>query len=107
MAFRERDFLKRIVERLSQAVAAIAGRRHKVDPEVLVDDLRREREDSLGVPLAVLDVLAPKSVRELLGSDDAVRAYAELLRLEAELLEESGRPAEAASLRARIESLSD
>lgn len=105
MSFRDRDFLKRMIEQLSQLVASIAGKRRGVPPEVLVDELRREKEDLLGVPLVVLDSLPPAAVRDAVGGDRALAAYRDVLALEAELLDEAGRADEAAVVRRRLESL--
>lgn len=105
MSFREKDFVERMLEQLSRLAQAIAGRRGKVEPEVLVDEIRRGKEDFLGTPLVVLDALGPRSVAELLGSAKAVRAYAELLELEAELLDDARLPNDAQALRVRIEAL--
>lgn len=105
VSFRDRDFLKRMIEQLSQLVTSIAGKRRQVPPEVLVDQLRREKEDLLGVPLVVLDSLPPAAVRDAVGGDQALAAYREVLALEAELLDEAGRPDQAAAVRQRLQSL--
>ena len=105
MSFRDRDFLKRMIEQLSQLVAAVAGKRRGVPPEVLVDELRREKEDLLGVPLVVLDALPPHAVRDAVGGDRALAAYRQVLSLEADLLDDAGRHDEAATVRRRHDAL--
>lgn len=105
MSFHQKDFLQRMLEQLSEMTATLLGRRGKVPPEVLVDELRRGKEDLMGVPLVVLDSLGPTAVRDLLRGEEAMAAYRELLELEAGLLEDAGRADEASVLRGRIETL--
>lgn len=105
MSFREKDFVERMVAQLGRLAQAIAGRRGKVDPESLVDELGRGKEGVTGVPLAVLDSLGARSVRELLGSEKSVEAYAELLELEVALLVDARRTDDASRLQSRVDAL--
>lgn len=105
MSFRQKDYFERMAEQLAQMVATIAGRRGKEAPEVLVDDLQTGKENLFGMPVVVIDSLAPSSVREHIGGA-AVDAYLRMLELEASLLEDAGRAGDAAKIRGRIDSLS-
>lgn len=106
MSFRQKDYFERMAEQLAQMVATMAGRRGKEAPEVLVDDLQTGKENLFGMPVVVIDSLAPSSVREHIGSAQAIAAYVQMLELEASLLDDAGRANEAIKIRARINSLS-
>lgn len=105
MSFRQKDYFERLAEQIARMVAAVAARRGKQAPEVLVDELQGGKEGLFGMPLVVIDSLGPASVREHIGKA-AIDAYVEMLRLEASLLEEAGRADESARIRSRADSLS-
>lgn len=105
MSFQEKDFIKRMIERLALFVASIAARRGEVAAEVLLDEVAREKADLIGLPMVTLDVLSVDSVKALLGSTEAIGAYRSLVELEAELLADAGRMVEASAARERAAAL--
>jgi hypothetical protein len=104
MGLFEKDYLVRLLEQLTEMVAAIsAAVRGGKNREALA--MIAEAQQRLVGPLGMgLDRLDPPTVVSLLGAEKA-RLHAQLLRLEAGVREALGEGAKARALEARAEGL--
>lgn len=87
---REKDFLIRMTEEMATMLAAVLGLRKSGQPEQALQQLDKAGGEFLGVPKSTLDRLDAASVIRLLNDPAKVRAYARLVREEAEILREMG-----------------
>ena len=90
MSFSRRDYIKRMIEQLAEAVAALLGVARAGNTTAALETLERTRTDLFGALRRSLDILDPASVMALLGDLDKVRAYAHLYLAEAEVRELRG-----------------
>jgi hypothetical protein len=106
--FQEKDFIKRQLAQLAQFLKRLLSKaREEGDVDTAFDDLRREAEKTLGMPMHFLDLAEPASAVTLLRSGEKVEAYAEILLAQAELSELSGDEASAQALRLRAQAVRD
>ena len=104
--FEEKDFIKKQLQQLAQFLKRLLSKaREEGDVDTAMDDLRREAEKTLGMPLHFLDIAEPASVKTLLRTGEKLAAYAEILLAQAELSELMGDAASAQMLRTRAEAL--
>jgi len=83
------DQLERQIRAFASMLTRVLGLRLHGDLEAARAELERARTELLGAEARWIDRLAPASAVELLGSPARGRAYADLLREEAELLEDA------------------
>jgi hypothetical protein len=98
--FRERDFLKRIIEQLAQGLARALKLRREKKFEQARQALGELFDDLVGVPRALVDSMDAPSAAMLIGDAAKLRIWARLLSEEAALLEDEGRGAQATRSRA-------
>ena len=103
MAFREKDYIKRMIQRLAEAVAALAGAKARGDHEAQRRIVEDAGDDLFPGRLGALDAVEAAGVAFLLERSEERRAYASLCRLRAEVAADGGRAAEATSWRTRAE----
>ena len=85
MSIARKDWLRRLIEQLAQALATIAGLRRSgqlVEAEMALKQAERELLGPLARDAERLD---SESLKQLLSADERVRLYAELLIERAEL----------------------
>lgn len=99
---REKDFIVRMTQEMAKMLAAIMGFRKAKQPEVALQTLSEAGADLLGVPKSVLDSLDAPSAARMLVDPTRMRAYARLLREEAEILVELNRSGALARSRAIV-----
>ena len=98
----KQDYILRLVEELSQAVARVLKKSSEQEFESLEGEFDRA-EQALGV-LRGAELLDAKSVARLLGGDKCV-LYVKILLARASLLEQRESPAQAGALRHRARDL--
>jgi len=104
--FEEKDFIKKQLQQLAQFLKRLLSKaREEGDVDTAMDDLRREAEKTLGMPLHFLDIAEPASAVTLLRSREKVEAYVEILLAQAQLSELLGDGASAQMLRQRAEAV--
>ena len=92
------DYLLRMIQQLSEALARIAGLRVAGQHERALDELGKLYEE-LGTPREVVDVVDTATLVRLCGHPEKVRALAKVIREEAKIFEALGDPRAAARLR--------
>ena len=98
----ERDLIKRQIQQLGEAVAAILLRaRAEHDYESGLEAVRLRAQEGLGVDYAMLSRLAPASAAMLLRDGEVIQTYARICAGEATLEQAAGREAAAQALRRR------
>ncbi len=98
----ERDYLMRMIALAAAAVARLRERlRAGARPAEIVGEVRSAQSQLLGKDLAIYRALDGASAASLIGDKETMRAWADLLELEAEALHADGESAEAT----RIESI--
>lgn len=92
----ERDYIMRMI---ALAAAAVARLREKLAagarPAEIVGEVRSVQSQLLGKDLAIYRALDGASAASLIGDKETMRAWADLLELEAEALRAGGEEAEA------------
>ena len=98
----QRDFLLRLINQASIALAAMRERLLAgTNPDEIVRAARTAQGELLGKDAAMLTMLDPASAAHVLGDKQLVAMWAELLRLEAEAHRRAGRDTEARALEQR------
>ena len=105
MAYREKDLIKRALERLAPVLARALGFKDAGQSDEALAELERGAQVAFGLGLGPLGVLTPASAAALLRDPALVRAYAGLVRAEADVREAAGEAARAEALRARAAAL--
>ena len=106
MGLFEKDYLLRMLEQLTEMIAAIRAAIRGGDSRGALAQIA-EAQQRLAGPLATgMDRLDAASVVSLLGVEKA-RAYVELLRLEVEARDALGEAARARAIEARLKSLGE
>ena len=102
----ERDYIMRMI---ALAAAAVARLREKLaagaKPVEIIGEVRSAQSQLLGKDLAIYRALDGASAASLIGDRETMRAWADLLELEAEALRADGESAEAARLEGVVASL--
>ena len=102
----ERDYIMRMI---ALAAAMVARLREKLAagarPAGVVDEARAAQGQLLGKDLAIFRALDGASAAQLIGDKETVRAWADLLELEADALRMDGRDAEADRMDAVVAAL--
>ena len=102
----ERDYIMRMI---ALAAAMVARLREKLAagarPAEIVEEARAAQGQLLGRDLAIYRALDGASAAQLIGDTETVRAWADLLELEADALRVDGRDAEAEHLDAVVTAL--
>ena len=86
MPFRQ-DFIERLIQKLAEGIARALGVARNGQPDEGIALLEGAVTSGFGLPLGMLLKLTPDTVRSLVGVDrapalaDALRAYAEILKL--------------------------
>jgi len=75
--FRE-DYLLRLIKQLADFVARIAGYRQKGEFERAQEEIERARDELLGLPSGLVEVIDTPTLVSLLGHPDKLRAAARL-----------------------------
>lgn len=92
----ERDYIMRMI---ALAAAAVARLREKLAagarPADIVGEVRSAQSQLLGKDLAIYRALDGASAAQLIGDKETARAWADLLKLEADALRADGEDAEA------------
>jgi hypothetical protein len=92
----ERDYIMRMI---ALAAAAVARLREKLRagamPSEIIGEVRSAQNQLLGKDLAIYRALDGASAASLIGDKETMRAWADLLELEAEALRADGESAEA------------
>lgn len=86
-----KDYVMRMVDQLSTLLASILGLRKNNLPEQALEKLTTAGDDILGMSRALLDRVDSGTAARMLVEPHKVRAYARLMREEAEIFEELGR----------------
>ena len=102
----EKDYILRMI---AAAAAAVARLRERLtggaQPTEIVAEARAAQGELLGPEIALLRALDPASAAHAIGDADRLRAWAELLLIEAEALRKAGRVAEADALAQRANAI--
>lgn len=102
----ERDYIMRMI---ALAAAAVARLREKLaagaKPADVVNEARDAQGQLLGRDLAIYRALDGASAAKLIGDKETMRAWADLLELEADALRADGQNAEAERLEAAVDAL--
>jgi hypothetical protein len=102
----EKDYILRMI---AAAAAAVARLRERLtggaQPAEIVAEARAAQGELLGPEIALLRALDPASAAHAIGDDDRLRAWADLLLIEAEALRKAGRVAEADVLAQRANAI--
>ena|SRR5688572_2730227 len=102
----ERDYIMRMI---ALAAAAVARLREKLaagaKPAEVVNEARDAQGQLLGRDLAIYRALDGASAAKLIGDKETMRAWGDLLELEAEALRADGQHAEAERLEAAVDAL--
>lgn len=92
----ERDYIMRMIALAAAAVARLRERlRAGARPAEIVGEVRSAQNQLLGKDLAIYRALDGASAASLIGDKETMRAWADLLELEAEALRSGGEQAEA------------
>lgn len=94
--FRE-DFILRLIKQLAEFVARIAGYRQSGDFDRAQEEIERARDELLGLPTGLVDVVDTATLVSLLGHPDKLRAAARLFWEEGLVLRARRDPLNAAS----------
>jgi hypothetical protein len=86
-----KDYILRMAQEMGTLLAAVMGLRRTSRHEEALERLGTVSDGLLGVPRSVLDRLESGSAARMLGDGTKVRAYARILREEAEILGEMKR----------------
>lgn len=89
MAFR-RDYIERLIQKMAEAIARALGLARAGKTEEGIDTVEKAIASELGMPLAMLLKLTPKTMVNLLGEEKA-RLLVDALRARAEMLQLAGR----------------
>lgn len=82
-----RDYLMRLIQKLSEAIARAMGRARAGHPEEGIKTIENAVASDLGMPLPMLLKLTPQTILRMLGAEkarllvDALRAHAEISAL--------------------------
>ena len=102
----ERDYIMRMI---ALAAAAVARLRERLaagaKPAQIVEEARAAQGELLGKDLAIYRALDGASAAQLIGDKEMMRAWADLLELEADALVADGRAPEATRIQAIVASL--
>ncbi|HYC53216.1 MAG TPA: hypothetical protein VEB19_19085 [Gemmatimonadaceae bacterium] len=102
----EKDYIMRMI---AAAAATVARLRERLtggaEPTEIVDEVRAAQTALLGPETLLLRALDPASAAHAIGDADRLRAWAELLVLEAEALRKAGRIPEADAVAQRASAL--
>lgn len=102
----ERDYITRMI---ALAAAAVARLREKLaagaKPADVVGEVRSAQSQLLGRDLAIYRALDGASAASLIGDKETMRAWADLLELEADALRADGETAEAARIEGIVAAL--
>lgn len=102
----EKDYILRMI---AAAAAAVARLRERLtggaQPAEIVAEARAAQGELLGPEIALLRALDPASAAHAVGDADRLRAWADLLLIEAEALRKAGRVAEADVLAQRANAI--
>ena len=102
----EKDYILRMI---AAAAAAVARLRERLSggaqPAEIVAEARAAQGELLGPEIALLRALDPASAAHAIGDEDRLRAWADLLLIEAEALRKAGRVAEADVLAQRANAI--
>ena len=102
----EKDYIMRMI---AAAAAAVARLRERLtggaQPAEIVAEARAAQGELLGPEVALLRALDPVSAAHAIGDEDRLRAWADLLLIEAEALRKAGRVVEADALMERLSAL--
>jgi hypothetical protein len=102
----ERDYLMRMI---ALAAAAVARLREKLaagaKPTEIIGEVRSAQSQLLGKDLAIYRALDGASAASLIGDKEMMRAWADLLELEADALRADGESAEAARIEGIVAAL--
>jgi hypothetical protein len=88
-----------MVDQMTTLLSAILGLRKNNQPGEALEKLATSGDDILGMQRALLDRVDSGTAARMLGDPHKVRAYARLMREEAEILQELGRPAASSRVR--------
>jgi hypothetical protein len=94
--FRE-DYILRLIKQLAEFVGRIAGYRQAGEFERAQEEIERARDDLLGLPTGLVDVVDTPTLVSLLGHPDKLRAAARLFWEEGLVLKARRDPLSAAS----------
>jgi hypothetical protein len=102
----EKDYILRMI---AAAAAAVARLRERLSggaqPAEIVAEARAAQGELLGPEVALLRALDPASAAHAVGDADRLRAWADLLLIEAEALRKAGHAAEADALTRRANAI--
>lgn len=104
----QRDFILRLIEQAGVAVArlrAMLGKGSSSDAELVVQEAAQAQAALFGPLWPAVRVLDPASAAMLIGEERQLRAWVELLRVQAAAHERLGRPVEAEGLISRADAL--
>lgn len=102
----ERDYIMRMIALAAAAVARLRARLAGGTPAAeIVKEARAAQGELLGRDLAIYRALDGASAAQLIGDQETMRAWADLLELEADALRASGELAEADRLDAVVAAL--
>ena len=103
----EKDYIMRMI---AAAAAAVARLRERLtggaQPAEIVAEARAAQGELLGPEVTLLRALDPASAAHAIGDEDRLRAWADLLLIEAEALRKAGHIAEAEALSRRASEIS-
>ena len=102
----EKDYLLRLINQASIAMARLRERLvGGTNPGEIVQAARDAQGELLGRNYTMLRALDPASAMHVVGDRATLRAWAELLQLEADALREAGQTVEASALDTRVHTL--
>jgi hypothetical protein len=101
MPLGSRDYILRVIERMAEFLAAVAGKRREGKLDEAARDIDQAKHDLLGPLARSVDSLDASTVAMLLEDAAKTRAYAQLLDAEADVASDRGDERRAEALRAR------
>ena len=103
----EKDYIMRMI---AAAAAAVARLRERLtggaQPDEVIAEARAAQGELLGPEVALLRALDPASAAHAIGDEDRLRAWTDLLLIEAEAHRKAGRDGEADAIVKRASALS-